>query len=183
MVNPLYSSHVKTNVGKIFMKLIVKHFPKHHRYHKIFNKNTIQLSYSCMKNIGHIITKHNNKLLFQSFEQPTRMCNCRDKASCPMDGNCLQKCFVYQAQVGSANSRNYYLRTSGDEFKTRYNDHSSSGKWSGPGHFLKAESKFFLSFLCALFYIFLTPKNYKSSLSKVSWAAPFPTTIIFAIFK
>ena len=183
MVNPLYSSHVKTNVGKIFMKLIVKHFPKHHRYHKIFNKNTIKLSYSCMQNMGNIITKHNNKLLFQSFEQPTRMCNCRDEASCPMDGNCLQKCFVYQAQVGSANSRNYYLRTSGDEFKTRYNDHSSSGKWSGPGHFLKAESKFFLSFLCALFYIFLTPKNYKSSLSKVSWAAPFPTTIIFAIFK
>ena len=28
--NPPYSSHVKTNVGKIFMKLIVKHFPKHH---------------------------------------------------------------------------------------------------------------------------------------------------------
>ena len=40
--NPPYSSHVKTNVEKIFMKLIVKHFPKHHRYHKIFNKNTIK---------------------------------------------------------------------------------------------------------------------------------------------
>ena len=84
--NPPYISHVKTNVGKIFMKLIVKHFPKHHRYHKIFNKNTIKLSYSCMQNMGNIITKHNNKLLFQSFEQPTRMCNCRDKASCQMDG-------------------------------------------------------------------------------------------------
>ena len=54
--NPPYSSHVKTNVGKIFMKLIVKHFPKHHRYHKIFNKNTIKLSYSCMQNMGNIIT-------------------------------------------------------------------------------------------------------------------------------
>ena len=85
----LYSSHVKTNEGKIFMKLIVKHFPKHHRYHKIFNKNTINLSYSCMQNMGNIITKHNNNLLFRSFEQPTRMCNCRDKASCPVDGNCL----------------------------------------------------------------------------------------------
>ena len=40
----------------------------------------------------------------------------------------------------------------------------SSGKWSGPGPFLKAQGNFFLSFLCALFYIFLTPKNYKSSL-------------------
>ena len=69
--NPPYISYVKTNVGKTFMKLIVKHFPKHHRYYKIFNKNTIKLNYSCMQNMGNVITKHNNKLLFQSFEQPT----------------------------------------------------------------------------------------------------------------
>ena len=50
--NPPYSSHVKTNVGKTFMKLIVKHFPKHHRYYKIFNKNMIKLSYRCMPNMG-----------------------------------------------------------------------------------------------------------------------------------
>ena len=69
--NPPYSSYVKKNAGKVFMKLIVKHFSKHHRYHKIFNKNTIKLSYSCMQNMGNIITKHNNKLLFQSVQQPT----------------------------------------------------------------------------------------------------------------
>ena len=34
-------------------------------------------------------------------------------------------------------------------------------KWSDPGHFLKSHSKLFLSFLCTLFYIFLTSKNYK----------------------
>ena len=81
------------------MKLIVKHFPKHHRYHKIFYKNTIKLSYSRMQNMGNVITNYNNKLLFQIFEQPTRMCNCRgkacrDKASRPMNGNYLQQCFV-----------------------------------------------------------------------------------------
>ena len=78
------------------MKLIVNHFLKHHRLHKIFNMNTIKLSYSCMKNMGNIITKYNNKLLFQSFQQLTQMCSCRDKASCPMEGNCLPKCFVYR---------------------------------------------------------------------------------------
>ena len=60
------------------------------------------------------------KIYIYIFEQLTRMCNCRDKASCPMDGNCLQKCFVYQVQVDSANSRKYYLGTAEDEFKTRY---------------------------------------------------------------
>ena len=92
------------------MKLIVKHFPKGHRYHKIFNKNTIKLSYSCMQNMGNVITKHNNKLLFQIFEQPTQICNSRDKASCPVSRNCLQKCFLYQAQLASVNSKSNILR-------------------------------------------------------------------------
>ena len=69
------------------------------------------------------------------------MCNCRDKASCPMDGNCLQKCFVYQAQVDSANSRKYYLGMSKDEFKTRYNNHAMSSR--NKGHEKRTElSKF-----------------------------------------
>ena len=55
--NPPYSKHVKTNIGKIFMKLTSKHFPKQHKY-KIFNKNTVKLSYSCMPNMLSIITKH-----------------------------------------------------------------------------------------------------------------------------
>ena len=38
----------------------------------------------------------------------------------------LQQCFVYQAQVDSANLRKYYLRPSEDEFKTRYNNHTMS---------------------------------------------------------
>ena len=126
-----YSSHVKTNVGKTFMKLIVKHFLKNHRYYKIFNKNTIKLSYSCMQNMRNEITKHNNKLLFLNFEQTTRMRYCRDKASCPMDRNCLQKCFVYQAQVDSTNSRKSYLGSSEDEFKTRYNNHTMSFRDKG----------------------------------------------------
>ena len=37
----------------------------------------------------------------------------------------------------------------------------SSVKWSHPAHFLKSQGKFFLSFPCTLFYIFLTPKNYR----------------------
>ena len=34
----------------------------------------------------------------------------------------------------------------------------SSAKRSNPGHLLKSQGKFFLSFPCTLFYIFLTPK-------------------------
>ena len=79
-----------------------------------------------MPNMGNIITKNSNKLVFQSLEQPTRMCNCRDKASCPRNGNCLQICFAYQAQVDGPNLRKHYLGMSENEFKTRYNNHIMS---------------------------------------------------------
>ena len=49
-------------------------------------------------------------------------------------------------------------------YKKKKKNYLSSGKLSDPGHFLKSQGKFYLSFLCTLFYIFLTLKNYKSSL-------------------
>ena len=77
-----------------------------------------------MQNTGNVITRHSNNLLFQSFKHPTRMCNCKDKASFPMVRNCLQKSFVYQPRIVSPNPRKYYLGTSEDEFKTRYKNHT-----------------------------------------------------------
>ena len=126
--NPPYSSNVKSNIGKIFMKLIRKHFPKEHKFHKIFKKNTIKLSYSCMPNMESIITKHNNKILNKKVESHERLCNCRDKPNCPMDGNCLKKCLVYKAQVNSVRETKYYLGTAEDTFKTRHNNHKKSFK-------------------------------------------------------
>ena len=33
---------------KKFLKLISKHFPPQHKLHKILNRNSIKISYSCM---------------------------------------------------------------------------------------------------------------------------------------
>ena len=61
--NPPYSKNVKTNIGKTFLQLLSKHFPKDHQMHKIFNKNTIKVSYSCMNNISSILSNHNKNIL------------------------------------------------------------------------------------------------------------------------
>ena len=42
--NPPYSKTVKTKIGKFFLQLIKKHFSKEHKFHKIFNRNTLKLS-------------------------------------------------------------------------------------------------------------------------------------------
>ena len=42
--------------------LIEKHFPNNHKYCKIFNKNDVKISYSCMANIKSIIM-HNKEVI------------------------------------------------------------------------------------------------------------------------
>ena len=42
--NPPFSLSVKTNIGKLFFKMLKKHFPKANQLSKIFNKNTIKLA-------------------------------------------------------------------------------------------------------------------------------------------
>ena len=61
--NPPYSKTVRTKIGKFFLQLIKKHFPKEHKFHKIFNRNTLKLSYSCMPNIKTKINAHNREIL------------------------------------------------------------------------------------------------------------------------
>ena len=57
--NPHYSQNVKTNIGKTFLKLVKKHFLRGHKLYKIFSKDTLKLSYSCMSSMSSIIKQHN----------------------------------------------------------------------------------------------------------------------------
>ena len=77
--NPPYSQNVKTNIGKLFIKLMRKHFRKNSKYHKIFNLNTLKLSYCLTTNVGNIIKQHNSKVLIKTNDNINRKCNCRSK--------------------------------------------------------------------------------------------------------
>ena len=63
---PPYSKNVTTNVGTFFLSLIDKHFPPHHKLHKLFNRNNVKISYSSLPNIKSIIKEHNRKILYPS---------------------------------------------------------------------------------------------------------------------
>ena len=76
------------------------YFPKHHKLHKIFNENTVKVSYSCTKNITSIINCHNKKKLHQNQPCPNqRKCNCIRKELCPLNRNCLAENIVYEATI------------------------------------------------------------------------------------
>ena len=60
--NPPFSKNVKTNIVKQFLRLLDKNFVRNHKCHKIFNRNNVKTSYSCMDNVTNIISSHNKKM-------------------------------------------------------------------------------------------------------------------------
>ena len=61
--NPPFCKLANIDVGKYFLRLIDKHFKQGNILHKIFNRKTLKISYSCTKNISQIINSHNNELI------------------------------------------------------------------------------------------------------------------------
>ena len=125
--NPPYNAAVTTNIGKRFLALIDKNFPRNNRYHKIFNRNTVKLSYSCTPNMGSIITNHNKHLTTNQESEANLPCNCR-KYACPMDGQCRTSAVIYKAKVETTETSKCreYIGMAEADFKTRFYNHESS---------------------------------------------------------
>ena len=73
--NPPYSVNVETNVGKVFVNLIDKHFPKTIKFHKIFKRKNVKVCYSCLPNFGNIIKSRNNRILSEKKIQAQPKCS------------------------------------------------------------------------------------------------------------
>ena len=76
-----------------------------------------------MKNL---IKQHNSRVLSEPASHQEKSCNCRNKNSCPLDGNCQVKNNVYKATVRREENYCIYYGTAEGEFKTRYNNHTNS---------------------------------------------------------
>ena len=95
--SPLCSKNVKTNIGKKFLNLIKKHFPPHHKFRKLFNKNTVKINYSCTWNITTI------KGLFPKKTTEQRTYNCLNKVNCPLEQKCFTTNIVYKVTSSHQN--------------------------------------------------------------------------------
>ena len=125
--NPPYSINVRTNVAKKFLNIVSKNFPKSHRLNKLFNRNNLKVSYSCLPNVSCIISGHNKKILNSATETtPAKTCNCTKKNSCPLNGKCLDSQVIYKCHVRPNENENglYYIGLTGNTFKDRYNGHN-----------------------------------------------------------
>ena len=125
--NPPFSDTVSTNVAEKFLKLIDKHF-KHTNLHRLFNRSSVKVSYSCLPNIQTIINGHNKRILREEAKrQQDNECNCRGGIEyCPISGKCLTKNVVYKAQVQTRNKTHSYIGQASTSFKTRFTNHIQS---------------------------------------------------------
>ena len=124
--NPPFNKNVSTNIGKQFLNLIKKHFPPENKLHKIFNRNTLKLSYSCTKNMGSIIKNHNKKVISTKTTEKLER-NCRDKRNCPLNGNCREKNVIYKCIASVPNKPDkIYIGLTEGEFKKRHSKHKTT---------------------------------------------------------
>ena len=96
--NPPFTQTVKTNIAKLFFTLLDKHFPKFLLLHKIFNRSTIKVSYSCIENASQIIKQHKRNVSNKN-EKQTNPCNCRNENECPVNRNCKVQSVTYKCTV------------------------------------------------------------------------------------
>ena len=123
--NPPFCNSVRTKIGKQFFNLVNMHFPRGSKLAKIFNRNTIKLSYSCLPNMKNIINSHNRKILKKKKKLLEKYCNCRERSKCPFNGECLNK-GIYKATICYKNGYKEYIGSTGVSFKSRFNQHKYS---------------------------------------------------------
>ena len=100
--HPSYSANAVTKVGKHFLSLLDKQFPPVNKFHKIFNRNTLKISYICFPNMKAMINSHNHKVTYPKTIIKDRTCNCVGKAKCPLSQNWLVN-NIYKAVSTSTN--------------------------------------------------------------------------------
>ena len=134
--NPPFSLSVKTKIGKEFLRILDKSFPQNNPLHKLFNRNTVKISYKCMPSMAQAVSRHNTRLARQDQAelQPARSCNCSGQDLCPVNGQCLKGPVVYRAAVTSDNRTEYYTGIAGNNFKERVNRHNYDIRHSTERH-------------------------------------------------
>ena len=126
--NAPFKKSVTANVAKQFLNLVDKHFPKTNTLHKIFNRDTVKVSYSCTENMANVI-KSQNKKAAMSNEKSVAACNCRNKEDCPLDGLCQTNDIIYKCVVSiKIMPEKMYLGTAEGDFKKSCSNHRKSFK-------------------------------------------------------
>ena len=96
--------------------------------HKIFNSNTVKISYSCLRNISSIKSSHNRNIL--SPKQQSFGCNYRVKNESPLNGEYQTPSVIYRTDVvnNSNDEEKLYFGLTDTTFKERCRNYNRDFK-------------------------------------------------------
>ena len=122
------------NIGKYFLHLLGKHFNRDNPLSRIFNRNTVKISYSCTKNMYNILSNHNkrllNELITRDRNPDMKSCNSRNKEECLLGGRCNSRNVIYQACISlmeqQRDGERVYIEISAGNWKQRCYNHKHS---------------------------------------------------------
>ena len=129
--NPPFCQTVKTKAAKPFFRLLDKDFPQSHSLYKIFNRNTIKVSYSCMNNVSQIIKQRNRNVSNKKQKQTSPCnCSCRNKNVCLLNGNGKVQNVIYKCTVSATQTfkQRVYLGIAERNWKKILYNHRQSFK-------------------------------------------------------
>ena len=145
--NTSFCKLVNINVGKYFLKLIDKHFKQNNILHKILNRKTFKISYSCTKNVFEIINNYNKEFIWKYHDRTNNnnnrdnksnyihdtsrenKQNCKTRNKCPMNGLCNLENVVYQGSIfpkENVKITNTYIGISSKKWKLSFNNRNQS---------------------------------------------------------
>ena len=131
--NPPFCRLANINRGKYFLHLLDKHFNRDNPLSRIFNRNTMKISYSCTKNMYYILSNHKrlpNELITRDRNPDVESCNYRNKEVCPLGGRCNSRNAVYQACISpmeqQRDGERVYIGISAGNWKQRDYNHKHS---------------------------------------------------------
>ena len=64
--------------------------------------------------------------LFEKKNVVSHSCNCRNRNTCPLEGNCNTRNIVYQTEVTTPQTKETYIGLCDTTFKERYRNHTCS---------------------------------------------------------
>ena len=93
-------------------------------------RNTVKISYSCMPNLKQKIDGHNKSTLWKTNAVPPKSCNCRQRAHCLLDGNCLKSAVISHVTVATEDNSlaETFIGLNENSFKSRYSIHKFSSR-------------------------------------------------------
>ena len=137
--NPPISKNVSTNIGHRLLALVVSTSRKTTLQHNQSAKAAwITLKRPSPTNNKRILnlSEHIDDTAKNTHTKDTKTCSCRQKNTCPLNGNCLSPSLIYQATVtckDNSTTETYMGRTEND-FKTRFRNHTASFRHTKHGN-------------------------------------------------